>query len=157
MANPSRARAGRRSGQRGAAMLEVALTLPLMLLVAVGIFEFGRAFLCWQVLTNAAREGARVAVLPNAQTDAVQARVRAYMEAGHLPGYPAYSGTSIALNPTATISIGTGTATASVVTVQYPFSFMVLNPIARLVVGESSLGDGPITMVASAAMRNESQ
>jgi hypothetical protein len=50
-----------RRDQRGAALLEMAFTLPLLLLISVGIFEFGRAFEVWQVLTNAAREGARVA------------------------------------------------------------------------------------------------
>ena len=147
----------RARGDRGAAMLEVAMTLPLMLLVAVGIFEFGRAFLCWQVLTNAAREGARVAVLPNADADAVASRVKAYMQAGRLPGYPDYGSTAIAVDSEAEVSIGAATASASVVTVQYPFDFMVLGPIARLVVRESELGNAPLTMTASAAMRNESQ
>ena len=48
--------------QRGAALLETAITIPLILLVSVAIFEFGRAYQTWQVLTNAAREGARIAV-----------------------------------------------------------------------------------------------
>jgi Flp pilus assembly protein TadG len=50
--------------QRGAATARTAITLPLILLITVGIFEFGRAYQTWQVLTNAAREGARIAVLP---------------------------------------------------------------------------------------------
>jgi Flp pilus assembly protein TadG len=137
-------------------MIEMAMTLPLMLLVSVGIFEFGRAFMCWQVLTNAAREGARVAVLPDAEVDNVEARVLAYMAAGHLPGYPDFAGTTVDVDPDATISIGTGTASASVVTVEYPFAFIVLNPIARLVVDDAEVGSAPITMTASAAMRNES-
>ena len=49
--------------QRGAALLETAITIPIVLVVSVSIFEFGRAYQTWQVLTNAAREGARVAVL----------------------------------------------------------------------------------------------
>lgn len=137
-------------------MIEVAMTLPLMLLVSVGIFEFGRAFMCWQVLTNAAREGARIAILPDAEEETVQGRVLAYMAAGHLPGYPDFAGTNIDLDPSAEISIGTGTASASVVTVEYPFSFIILNPIARLVVNDAEVGAAPITMTASAAMRNES-
>ena len=44
-----------RRDERGAALLEVAMTLPLLLLLSVTIFEFGRAFQTWQVLTNAAR------------------------------------------------------------------------------------------------------
>ena len=47
--------------ERGAALLETAVTLPIILMICVGIFEFGRAYQTWQVLTNAAREGARVA------------------------------------------------------------------------------------------------
>ena len=53
---------GRRlRSERGQALIEMALTLPLLLLICVGIFEFGRAYQTWEVLTNAAREGARVA------------------------------------------------------------------------------------------------
>jgi len=52
-----------RNNERGAALLETAITIPIILLICVGIFEFGRAYQTWQVLTNAAREGARVAIL----------------------------------------------------------------------------------------------
>ena len=49
--------------------------MPLLLLVSVGIFEFGRAYQTWQVLTNAAREGARMAVLPDS-TDSTRSADR---------------------------------------------------------------------------------
>ena len=52
--------------ERGAALIEAAVTIPILLLIGVGLFEFGRAYQTWQVLTNAAREGARISVLPNA-------------------------------------------------------------------------------------------
>jgi hypothetical protein len=56
-----------------------------------------------------------------------------------------------------TVDIGGGTtASASVVTVSYPFSFVVLQPVARLLVTGSTLG-GPVTLTASSEMRNESQ
>ena len=58
-----------RNNERGAALLETAITIPIILLICVGIFEFGRAYQTWQVLTNAAREGARVAILSD-KTDA---------------------------------------------------------------------------------------
>jgi Flp pilus assembly protein TadG len=141
-------------GERGQALLETALTLPLLLLVSVGIFEFGRAFQTWQVLTNAAREGARLSVLPNPAAGAVVARVRSYLTAGRLSNA---AGATIVVNPNATVSIGGGaTASASVVTVNYPFRFMVLQPVARLLVSGATLG-APITLTASAEMRNESQ
>ena len=144
----------RKRGDRGAALVEMAMTLPLMLLVAVGIFEFGRAFQTWQVLTNAAREGARVAVLPNSVQGDVDQRVRDYMQMGQLANY---ASATVSVNNTATISIGSSTASASVVTVGYPFQFVILNPVARLVMGSSQLGSAPFTMNASATMRNETQ
>jgi hypothetical protein len=60
----------------------MAFTLPLLLLISIGIIEFGRAFQTWQILTNAAREGARVAVLPGMTDSMVTARVQQYIQAG---------------------------------------------------------------------------
>lgn len=47
------------SDEKGQAMVELALLLPLLLLIVFGITEFGRAWLVSNALTNAAREGAR--------------------------------------------------------------------------------------------------
>lgn len=141
------------AGERGTAILETALTLPLLLLVSVGIFEFGRAYQTWQVLTNAAREGARLAVMPGGAAGA-EARVREYMRNGQLPNE---ASASVVVDPNAKVDIGGGaTAKASMVTVTYPFQFVVLQPVARLVVSKSKVG-GPLNLVASAEMRNESQ
>jgi Flp pilus assembly protein TadG len=139
--------------ERGTALLETAVTLPLLLLVSVGIFEFGRAYQTWQVLTNAAREGARIAVLPNPAAGSVEARVLSYLQAGQI----AHSAdATIAVNRNVTVAVGAGTATASKVTVSYPFEFIVLQPVARLLVSGSTLG-APLTLTASSEMRNESQ
>ncbi len=48
------------SRERGAALLELALVLPLLLVVIAGIVDFGFAFQRFEVITNAAREGARL-------------------------------------------------------------------------------------------------
>src|SRR5438876_4904070 len=127
---------------RGTALMETALTLPLLLLVSVGIFEFGRAFQTWQILTNAAREGARVAVLPSYTVADVQTRVIDYMRAGQVGGCDV---NCVRVNQNGTVNIGGATASASIVTINYPFNFMVLNPVAQLVVTGSTLG-GPITL-----------
>lgn len=137
--------------ERGTAILETALTLPLLLLVSVSIFEFGRAYQTWQVLTNAAREGARIAVLPGAATSDVQARVTAYMQSGQLPNA---NDATVKVDMNQTITIGATTAKASLVTVNYPFQFIVLQPVARLLVSGSALGKS-FTMTAAAEMRNE--
>jgi Flp pilus assembly protein TadG len=140
----------RHKNERGSALIEVALTLPLLLLVAAGIFEFGRAYQTQQVLTNAVREGARVAVLPNQPSGAAASRVTTYLTNGQLPN----AGTATVTVTATNISIGGTTTPGSRVTVNYPFSFMVLQPVARLVVGSSNLGSA-LTMSASAEMRNE--
>ena len=140
----------RHKNERGSALIEVALTLPLLLLVAAGIFEFGRAYQTQQVLTNAVREGARVAVLPNQPSGAAATRVTTYLTNGQLPNADTATVTVTATN----ISIGGTTTPGSRVSVSYPFSFMVLQPVARLVVGSSNLGSA-LTMSASAEMRNE--
>ncbi len=144
------------TGEQGQALLETAMTLPLLLIVSVGIFEFGRAYQTWQVLTNAAREGARLSVLPNVAAGSVQTRVRSYLTSGQLDA-AAVAAASITVDPSATVDIGAGaTATASVVTIGYPFQFIVLQPVARLLVSGSTLG-APMTLTTSAKMRNESQ
>src|SRR5512134_641859 len=91
--------------QRGAALLETAITLPIILFVCVGIFEFGRAYQTWQVLTNAAREGARVAVISGSTEDQIRAAVVNYMNIGELsdaaPGM-------VAINQNIALPFGTG-------------------------------------------------
>jgi Flp pilus assembly protein TadG len=49
----------------GAAAVEFALVLPVILLILFGTIEFGRAWNVRQTLTDAAREGARVAAVNN--------------------------------------------------------------------------------------------
>jgi Flp pilus assembly protein TadG len=49
----------RSSQERGAAMIELALILPLLMILVFGVIEFGRAFNANISLTHAAREGAR--------------------------------------------------------------------------------------------------
>jgi Flp pilus assembly protein TadG len=117
----------------------------------VGIFEFGRAYQTWQVLTNAAREGARVAVLPGTTDSQVETRVNQYLVSGRFPEPDA---AVVSIDRNTTISLGAATATASEVTVTYPFNFVVLQPVARLVVSGSSVGSALI-MAATATMRNE--
>jgi Flp pilus assembly protein TadG len=141
----------RAANERGVALIEAAITLPLLLLVSVSIFEFGRAYQHWQVVTNASREGARIAVLPDVDDAAVRTRVKTYLEAGYLTSP---QNATVTIDRGATVSIGTDTAPASKVTVNYPFEFMVLQPVAQLVVSGSTAGR-PITMTAATTMRNE--
>jgi Flp pilus assembly protein TadG len=64
----------RKGSRRGQSVIEFALVLPILLLVVFGITEFGRAFWTLNVLTQAAREGVRVAAVGGNQA-AVLTRV----------------------------------------------------------------------------------
>lgn len=55
-------------------MVELALILPILLILFMGAVEFGRIFHAYLVITNASREGARVAVLGKAD-DQIISRV----------------------------------------------------------------------------------
>jgi Flp pilus assembly protein TadG len=55
---------------KGQALIEMAIVIPLLLLLVLGIFEFGRAMYIKNTLTHAARSGARTAaVTPNLAPD----------------------------------------------------------------------------------------
>jgi Flp pilus assembly protein TadG len=52
-----------RGRARGQSLVEFALVLPIFLVVVLGIFDLGRAVFAYNTLTNAAREGARLAIV----------------------------------------------------------------------------------------------
>ena len=58
--------------EHGQAMTEFALILPVLLLMAVGIFEFGRAFYTYSAIANAAREGARYGILNSSDSTGIK-------------------------------------------------------------------------------------
>jgi Flp pilus assembly protein TadG len=146
-------RSSARRTERGSVLLEMAMTLPLLLLVSIAIFELGRAYQTQQILTNAAREGARMAVLPDASATNIETRVKDYLSMGQLSNVDA---ADVDVDSTATYPMGAATVSASVVTVTYPFAFTLLGPIARLVSPDSTI-PGSVMLSASSEMRNETQ
>lgn len=76
----------RRWGRRGAAVVEMAVVMPLLVTLLFGIMEFGHRFMVYQTLIQAAREGCRTAVLGVTDTE-VRTRVADYMTAAGLPNY----------------------------------------------------------------------
>jgi len=136
----------------GAQLVEFALVLPLLLLVVLGIAEFGFMFQRYEVVTNAAREGARMAVLPGYVTADVQARVNTYLSSGRVPV------TTTPVNPSVdvvTVSIpvsgGRPPISAKRVTVTYTYRYQFLNALAAFF---GSRGAG-LPLVAISEMRIE--
>ena len=65
-----------RNPQRGTALVEFTLVLPLLLILTVAVVDFGRAFFIKNVLEQAAREGVRLrAVSSSADSGLVRSRV----------------------------------------------------------------------------------
>ncbi len=117
-----RRRTGRRS-ERGSELIEFAIVFPLLLLIVAAIFDFGFLFQTYEVVTNAAREGARIAILPGYTTPDVQARVLTYIQASGLKQQPTTTVTQVS------IPLGNGkTISAYEVKVQYPHAFAILSP-----------------------------
>jgi hypothetical protein len=130
--------AGRNPRDRGAAAVEFALVLPLLLLIVFGIIDFGRALNAQITLTEAAREGARLAALGE---PGVVARTQA---------------AAIGLSPVnVTVTacpFDAGPADDAVVQVSYQFSFITpIGGIAGFFGGGGGLGS-PITMTATGVM-----
>jgi len=56
----------------GQALVEFSLIIPLFLLLLVGLFDLGRAVFAYNTLTNAAREGARIAIVNQYKPSIIQ-------------------------------------------------------------------------------------
>src|SRR5882724_9686787 len=63
----------------GTAAVEFAVILPFVMVLFLGIIEFGRVLMVQQILTNAAREGCRYAVLPSATISSSRDVVTSYL------------------------------------------------------------------------------
>lgn len=64
--------------RRGAAAVELAVTLPLFVLIILGIIEFGRAMMVSETLTTAARNGARRSIIEGSTNAEVEESVRSF-------------------------------------------------------------------------------
>lgn len=144
--------------QRGAELVEFALVLPLLLAVVSGIIDFGFLFQRNLVLQNAAREAARVSVLPSHGTADAQARALAYIREGlGLGGSETPAGWNVTVTPITIDTDGAGPRpafTASQVTVTMQHTYMILGPIMSLL-GASNGSFGTITLTARTTMRRE--
>ena len=105
--NDRRMHAATDDSQRGAAAVEFALVLPILLLLVMGIIEFGLIFNSQISLTNAAREGARVMAIHNDPAVAKSAAIAAAPSVVN----PAISSGNITVSPSTCAAGSTVTVT----------------------------------------------
>lgn len=100
-----------RRSESGVALIEFAFVLPILLVLAMGMLDFGRAFHMKSMLDQAAREGARVAVVTSPDADIVESRVGAVLASG-------------GITPTSVTIDGPDAAQMVTVTVNATFTFI---------------------------------
>jgi hypothetical protein len=155
--------------KRGQALAELAIMVPFLVIAMMGLLDLGRAYYYQISLTNATREGARLAVgtqffgppgsmtcspgdptgptCPFVSDAAIKQRVLQELNGTGITLDPAMI--VIVPNQSQRIANFSGSTTAYPLSVQASFSFSLLTPIIANLVGN------PVTIVASSAMRTE--
>ena len=132
-----------RRADGGQALVEFALIMPFLLLFIIGIVEFGRAWNLHQVITDAAREGARTAVVhdPAMTLDSITKVVKnAIATAGVNPN-----------NATITVTDwDAATGVPAVVEIALPYRFIFFGALKQWTTGQST-----VTLQTRFTMRNE--
>ncbi|HYO46024.1 MAG TPA: TadE/TadG family type IV pilus assembly protein [Gemmatimonadota bacterium] len=141
---PSNA-SNRLRGDRGQSLAELAIVLPVLMAIVIGIFEFGRAWNVRQTVTHTAREAARLAVIRTSTGTGVDDVIDDRLTAAALdPGQASVTVTGMGGLP----------GTATTIEVSYPYTFSFLGPVIDLLNGDGEIG-GTLTLTSSATMRNE--
>lgn len=106
---------------RGAAAIEMALVLPILVVLVLGIMEFGILMFSQQVIVNASREGARQGIVlatPRPTEGDVENVVANYLTTSTLDG---------GLADVTVEGAGGAGGTNLTVSVNYPYQFIALN------------------------------
>lgn len=103
-----------REAQSGAAVVEFACVIPIFLLLVVGTIEIGRALMVQELITNASREGARIAGYDTTtDTSTVTSAVSSYLSNAGI------SGPSTVVNPDPPSNAADGQAVTVTVSIPY--------------------------------------
>lgn len=119
--------------RRGQSLVEMALVLPVFLLILIGLFDFGRAIYASNAIGNAARTANRVAIVDQNETRIREAAVQEAVGVGLAPG-----DVTIAYSCTHQIVICNATVSVSI-------EYLAATPLIHTIVG-------PLTLSASSEM-----
>ena len=120
-------------------MVEFAVVAPLLFLFIFAMIEFGRMVMVEQILTNAAREGARRGILEQTTPSEVETLVSDYLTGSSV------SGATVSVSPASFHQVGFGDPVT--VTVSVPYGQVSWLPTPRFL-GETNL-------TAQSVMRGE--
>ena len=131
-------RARRKNGEKGQALVEFTLLVPIFLLLLFAIVDFGMGFHAWITVTNSAREGARLGVVMATEQQIVD-RV-----------YQTSDLTNEATNMTVSVQGEQGAPGESVV-VKVDYDYDLITPLAGLIQFMSGDTFGPTLNLSSTA------
>jgi Flp pilus assembly protein TadG len=133
-----------RRTEAGTSVVEMAIVLPLLLVLVFAIGDFGIAFTRWNSLTNAVREGARMGVVFRNPCNA--ATVTSEIEST-IENFSASSGLDGPSIVTTVTNPCAGTGTQLTVAATAPYNYIALDALA---------GFAPVVNLnARTVMRNE--
>jgi Flp pilus assembly protein TadG len=135
-------------GQRGAAMIEFAIVLPVLVILLLGTVEFSLLLYNKAMITNASREGARAGIVydePRLTEAAITTVVNNYCQ-GHLITFGSATPVTDAVPDTCPAAAGLGASIT--VTVDYQYDWLVVPSLLTALVG-------PVNLSATTVMRCE--
>lgn len=138
----------KRLGESGQALVEFAIVTPMLLLLVLGIVDFGRAFYTYHVMIDAAREGARMGAVHNPATtqDDVNLRINTLLHgAGMDTAEASPTGAQKSIS-----GFHTGSGTVLTVTIDYPYYIRWITPFLGWTNAQASF-----MLSSSAVFRNE--
>jgi Flp pilus assembly protein TadG len=136
--------------QHGQTLVEFALILPIFILLAVVIFDFGRAVYYYNAIHNAAREGARFGVInPNDEAGMINAAEKYAIGLG-------IDNLDVSAYWASSEFVGTSETFAVTVTVNY--CFVPVTPLVEMFITEDcSCGCNHMRLTSEAVMRTEAK
>ncbi|GIW97394.1 MAG: hypothetical protein KatS3mg111_0727 [Pirellulaceae bacterium] len=125
--------------RRGAATVEFAVIAPLMMFITLGMIEVGRMVMVKQLMVNASREGARLAILPDVTSEEVETTVLEQLVGAGIHG------ATVSLSPSSLTDAPAGTPITVTISVEASTISWVPKPLFSL----------QREIVASTTMRRE--
>ena len=127
--------------ERAQGLVEFALVVPILLILAMGVVDFGWGLRAYLTVTNSAREGARLGITC-ATDDAIKAQVASYSN-----GLLKTSNVTVITNP-----CKNGGKTGDPLTVKVTYDYKYITPLGSLM---SLSNKSTLTMTSTTTMRAE--